>query len=181
MNKELWKKCEAILFVAGEPITLEKLSKILKKEKGEIREALEKLSKHLTETGLVLLENDEKFTLATAPEFSSDIEAFMKSELGEDLSRAGLETLAVIVYKGPVSRSAIDYIRGVNSGFTIRNLLVRGLIERKPDPRDSRSWLYYPSFEFLKFMGIKKVENLKGYTEFKKEMEELLEKEKKEK
>ncbi|MBI2024254.1 SMC-Scp complex subunit ScpB [Candidatus Giovannonibacteria bacterium] len=177
---DLEKKLEAILFVAGEPLHLEKLSKILKKEESEIKEALGKLSENLRGTGLTLLENEERYTLATSPELSEDITAYMKSELGEELSRAALETLAVIVYKGPISRTSIDYIRGVNSSFTVRNLMIRGIIERKPDPKDSRSWLYFPSFDFMKFMGIEKLENLKGYPEFRKEMDVLLEKEKKE-
>ena len=57
--------------------------------------------------------------------------------------------------------------------------MIRGLIERKPDPKDSRSWLYSPSFDFLKHMGIENLEKLSGYNEFKKEMDELLERENK--
>jgi len=180
MSHELGKKLEAILFIAGESVSLERLSKIVKKDKDEVKKALEELEVDLGERGVRLSQNSSAYMLATAPEFSGLVGDFMKEELGEDLSRATLETLAVIVYKGPLPRTEIDYIRGVNSSFTVRNLMIRGLIERKPDPSDLRSWLYSPSFEFLKYMGIEKIEKLAGHEEFKKEMEALLAREVKE-
>ncbi len=174
MNSELAKKIEAILFISGEPLNLERLSKILKEDKESVRSALRELEKTLAERGLRILEKDGEYALVTAPELGKLIEGYLKEELGEDLSRAMLETLAVIVYKGPLTRSEIDYVRGVNSGFTVRNLMVRGLVERVSNPKDSRSWLYRPSFEFLKFMGLEKLEKLPGWEEFRKEIEELL-------
>src|SRR3989338_4881015 len=177
MNKELSDKIEALLFVAGEPISLDRLSKLLKKDKEEVKKALENLAQSLAGAGIRLSENKNQYLLVTAPELSKTVEEYMKQELGEDLSRSTLETLAIIVYEGPLSRSKIDYIRGVNSSFTVRNLMIRGLIERKADPKDSRSWLYSPSFEFLKYMGINKIETLPGYEEFKKEIDELLKRE----
>ena len=177
MNKELCKKIEALLFVSGEPLSLEKLSKFLKEDKEEVKRAIENLDESLSERGIRVSKNNNEYMLLTAPELSGTVEDYMKEELGEDLSRATLETLAIIVYEGPLSRSQIDYIRGVNSSFTVRNLMIRGLIERKADPKDSRSWLYSPSFEFLKYMGINKIETLPGYEEFKKEIDELLKRE----
>ncbi len=180
MNKELSNKIEALLFVSGEPISLDKLSKLLKKDKEEVKKALENLAQSLAGAGIRLSENENQYLLVTAPELSKTVEEYMKQELGEDLSRATLETLAIIVYEGSLSRAKIDYIRGVNSSFTVRNLMIRGLIGRKPDPNDSRSWLYSPSFDFLKFMGIEKIENLRGYEDFKREIDELLKREIKE-
>ena len=176
---EIAKKLEAILFVSGEPIGLDRLSKILKQEKDKIKTGLEELGGELEGRGLRLIEKDDSFMLGTPPELGDLVQDYMKDELGEDLSRATLETLAVIVYKGPITRAQIDYIRGVNSNFTVRNLMIRRIIERKADPKDSRSWLYSPSFEFLKFAGIEKLDKLAGYNEFKKEMDELLKREEK--
>lgn len=173
MKEDLVLKIEAVLFILGEPVSLERLSKILKKDKAEIKEALAALKSSLAERGVRLSEKGSEYLLVTAPEFGNLITDLMKEELGEELSRAALETLAIIVYKGPLSRSEIDYIRGVNSSFSVRNLMVRGLIERKPHPTDSRSWLYAPSFEFLKYAGIDEISKLPGYNEFIKEMEEL--------
>src|SRR3990167_8188894 len=158
----LAQKLEAILFLSGEPVGLGKLSKIAKEDKDKIKEALFELSEILHPRGIRLSEKNGEYLLVTAP------------ELGEDLSRASLEALSVIVYKGPISRSEIDYIRGVGSSYTLRNLMVRSLVERVPDEKDSRVWLYRPSFEFLKYMGIEKIENLPQYDEFRKEIAEFV-------
>jgi segregation and condensation protein B len=172
--KDIEKKLEAILFVSGEALSLERLSKILKIDKDKIKEELVNLKNGLRGRGITLLAKDNAYALATAPEVGKIVEDFMREELGEDLSRAALETLAIVVYKGPLSRAQIDYIRGVNSSFSVRNLMVRGLIERNPDPHDSRSWLYSPSLEFMKYVGIDEILKLEGFLEFKKEMEDLL-------
>ena len=68
--------------------------------------------------------------LGTAPQMSATVETLTKEELMKDLGKAGLETISIILYKGPISRAEIDYIRGVQSNFILRNLLVRGLIEK---------------------------------------------------
>lgn len=171
---DLEQKLEALLFVAGEPVGLGRLAKILKAEGEKIKSALAELSKRLEGRGLRLAEKDGEYTLVTAPEVGKLAESFLKAELGEELSRALLETLSIIVYKGPVSRSEVDYIRGVNSVWTLRNLMMRGLVERVVSQKDSRVWLYRPSFEFLKYMGIEKLEKLPEYNEFRQELEEFL-------
>ena len=94
-----------------------------------------------------------------------------KEELNRDLSKASLETLSIVLYKNGVSRSEIDYIRGVNSSFTLRALSVRGLVERILDPKDNRRYLYRPSFELFSFMGIKSVQELPEYGEVNKSIE----------
>ena len=96
------------------------------------------------------------------------------------MGRAGLETLSIILYKGPINRREIDYIRGVNSNFILRNLLIRGLVERVQNTDDARSFLYKPTFEVLSFMGISKIEDLPEYVEVRREVEEIIEQEKKE-
>ena len=96
---------------------------------------------------------------------SALIEKLTKEELMKDLGKAGLETLSIILYKGPVKRSEIDYIRGVNSSFTLRALSVRGLVEKTVDTKDNRRYIYKPSFELLSFMGVKSIEELPDYAE----------------
>ena len=184
MNLEL--KIEAILFWKGEPMSRKKLREILFSSAGasdgqggfgqkEINEAIEKLKKNLTGRGIVLLEKparpdgrsggENEIMFGTAPELSKLIEDLQKEELNKELSKASLETLSIILYKNGVSRAEIDYIRGVNSSFTLRALSVRGLIEKSTDTKDSRRYIYKPSFETLSFMGIKSVEELPDYGE----------------
>jgi len=88
-----------------------------------------------------------------------------KEELNKDLSKASLETLSIILYKNGASRADIDYIRGVNSSFTLRAMAIRGLVEKTIDKKDSRRYIYKPSFELLSFMGVKSVEELPDYSE----------------
>ena len=163
MNLE--QKIEAILFWKGEPMSLKKLSEILKVEQAEIDEGIEKLKENLRERGITFVENNNEIALGTAPEFSKLIEDLQKEELNKELSKASLETLSIILYKNGASRGEIDYIRGVNSSFTLRALSVRGLVEKITDTKDSRKYIYKPSFELLSFMGIKSIEELPEYAE----------------
>ncbi|PIP69231.1 hypothetical protein CO033_03330 [Candidatus Nomurabacteria bacterium CG_4_9_14_0_2_um_filter_32_10] len=161
--EDLEKKIEAILFFKGEPISRKKLSEFLGVGQTEINEHLEKLKESLKNGGIVLQEKENDITLGTAPEFSDLIEKLQKEELNKELSKASLETLSIVLYKNGVNRSLIDYIRGVNSSFTLRALSIRGLIEKSIDPEDNRRYIYKPTFELLSFMGVKSVQELPDY------------------
>jgi segregation and condensation protein B len=161
MNLE--QKIEAILFFKGEPISRKKLSEFLGVGQIEVNESLEKLKENLKERGIVLQEKENDVTLGTALELSDLIEKLQKEELNKELSKASLETLSIILYKNGVNRSLIDYIRGVNSSFTLRALSIRGLIEKSIDPEDNRRYIYKPTFELLSFMGVKSVQELPDY------------------
>jgi segregation and condensation protein B len=163
----LEQKIEAVLFWKGEPMSRKKLCEILKVSTEEANEAIEKLKIGLQARGIALLENNDEVTLGTAPELSELIQNLQKEELNKDLSKAALETLSIILYKNGASRPEIDYIRGVNSSFTLRALSVRGLVEKTTDAKDSRRFIYKPSFELLSFMGVKSVEELPEYGEVK--------------
>ena len=152
----------------------------MKVSPGELLAGIENLKNDLAGRGIVMQEKDGEVTLGTAPEMTSLIEDLRKEELNKELSKAALETLSIILYKNGANRSVIDYIRGVNSSFTLRALSVRGLIEKITDPKDSRRYIYRPSFELLSYMGVKSVEELPDYGEINKSIEvseEELEKE----
>ncbi|MSU44819.1 SMC-Scp complex subunit ScpB [Candidatus Nomurabacteria bacterium] len=163
MNLE--NKIEAILFWKGEPVSRKKLGEILKVEEAEINAGIDKLKENLNNRGVVLIEKEGEIMLGTASELSELFENLQKEELNKELSKASLETLSVVLYKNGVSRAEIDYIRGVNSSFTLRALSVRGLIEKTTDAKDSRRYIYKPSFELLSYMGVKSVEELPDYNE----------------
>lgn len=169
MNLEI--KIEAILFFKGEPVSRKRLAEILKADIFEINDGLERLKENLKNRGIVLLEKENEIMLGTAPELSKLIEDLQREELNKELSKASLETLSIVLYKNGVSRSEIDYIRGVNSSFTLRALSVRGLVEKTTDAKDSRRYIYKPSFELLSFMGIKSVEELPDYNEVRNSIE----------
>ncbi len=171
---ELQQKIEAILFWRGEPISRKKLSEVLKVGQQELNQGLDSLKENLKGRGIVLQEKDNEVSLGTAPEVSDLIENLQKEELNKELSKASLETLSIILYKNGVNRSTIDYIRGVNSSFTLRNLSIRGLIEKSLDPEDSRRYIYKPTFELLSFLGIKSVEELPDYESVKNSVESAI-------
>lgn len=165
---------EAILFVVGGPVGIKKISAILGKGLEEVEQAIAALTQDYIENkrGLRLLRKEGEIQLASAPEWKEFINKLVKSDLEEELSRASLEVLTVIAYRGPISRSQIEEIRGVNCSFTLRNLLMRGLIERVENPADTRSYLYKISFDFLKHLGLGSVEDLPDYKELTKATEE---------
>jgi len=157
---ELSSKIEAILFWKAEPMSFKKLATLLHVNLPELKASLAELEIALKGRGLTLIQTDDEVTLGTSKEHSALIEALTKEELTRDLGKAGLETISIILYQGPISRADIDYIRGVNSQFILRNLLIRGLVERVDNPADARSFLYKPTLELLSFMGITKIEDL---------------------
>jgi len=165
---ELEKRIEAVLFWKGEPISIKKLAEILKVKEGEIKDAIFNLKRSLEGRGIVLQETENEITLGTAPEASKLIEDLQKEELSKELSKASLEALSIVLYKNGATRAEIDYIRGVNSTFTLRALSVRGLVERILDPKDARRYLYRPSFDLLSYLGIKSIEELPDYGEINK-------------
>ena len=172
--ENLDKRIEAILFIHGEPVSLERLVKILAGSKTDMQEALNELDRRLTGTALTLVWHKDTVQLATRPAFAKDTQTLIKEEVSSEISRAAAETLAVVAYKGPLARAGIDYIRGVNSSYTLRNLLIRGLIERKTNPKDSRTYIYQVSADFLKFLGLSRIEELPEYADFTKQFEGFL-------
>ena len=160
---------EALLFVYGEPISIKKISGIFKIDQTIADNLIKELEEKLKadNRGLMLIFSNNQVQLTTKPDFSSILENFIKEEFKENLTPASLETLALIAYLGPMSRVQIDYYRGVNSSFILRNLLIRGLIERLPNPQKNNIYLYQPSFDLLKYLGISKIEELPEYEKFK--------------
>ena len=165
---------EAVLFWKGEPVALSTLAKMLGKTKEEIIAGLDVLEKNLAGRGIVLQRNEDQVQLATHPETSELIEALTKEELSSDLSKASIETLSIILYRGPVSRRDIDYIRGVNSQFILRNLMIRGLVEKVSNPNDQRSFIYKPTFELLSYLGVQKIEDLPEYDQVQNELKQAV-------
>jgi len=167
----LSNQIEALLFWKSEPVSLKELSKMISVEVEKIDEALLELEKNLENRGIVLVKKDESVYLATSSESSELIKKITKEEESAELGKASLETLSIVLYKSPIRRSDIDYIRGVNSSFILRNLLVRGLIDKKTDPKDSRTFVYSPSFELLAHLGITEVAKLPDFEKVQTEIQ----------
>ncbi len=170
-SMKLETQLEALLFWKGEPIAFKKIEAALGVTKIELEAALVSLESTLLERGIKVIRNGDDIEMRTSPEASALIEKLTKEELYRDLGKAGLETLSIILYKSPIKRSEIDYIRGVNSSFIIRNLLIRGLIERIIDKEGAgRGFSYKPTIDLLAHIGIAKLEDLPEYAAVKAEL-----------
>ena len=169
----LEQKLEAVLFYKGESETKTKLAKLLGVTPEEIEEAAVKLGTTLSSRGIRLLRVQDQLELVTAPEASEAVNNVRKEELVRDLGKAGSETLAVVLYRGPVSRADIDYIRGVNCAFILRNLQVRGLVQRISNPNNTRSFLYEATPDSLKHLGVTEITGLPDYQAMREELEKF--------
>ncbi len=170
MHNNFTARAEAFLFSEGGTLTLRKLAQLLEVKEPELQEALQALAARLEGTGLSLIKTDTEVSLAVAKETSPAIQKAYERELGKEIGDAGLEVLAIVLYRGPSTRAQIDYIRGVNTSSTIRNLLARGLVERTGNPEDGREYLYRPTVELLSHIGVRDLEELPNRTEIVAEL-----------
>ena len=128
---------EGLLFYRSTPQKKALLEKMYDVSTVDFRAALDILKERLRQGATRLLETDTDIELVTASELAPFVEALRKGDIKSDIGKAGAETLAIILYRNPISRTEIDRIRGVNSSFILRNLLIRGLIERSQTKQGS--------------------------------------------
>lgn len=156
---------EALLFLVGEPVGLDELGKATGASVSDLNSGLRYLEEQLVSrgSGMRLLRAPHGVQLVTAPEQEKIVEQFIKAGMRQELTPAAAETLAIVGYRGPISRAGVEAIRGVNSSFTLRLLTIRGLLERTPSPKDQRVLLYEVSAEFLRHIGLQSVRELSDY------------------
>ncbi len=162
---------EGVLFYKTEPMKKKSLAEFFGVSVEEMSVALLRLEVNLQGRATRLIVTDTEVQLVTAPELAETIERLKKDELRGDIGKAGAETLAIVLYRGPISRLEIDRIRGVNSTFILRNLLVRGLVERRDHPSDSRSFLYAITPALLAELGVSRREELPQFSDVLTQLE----------
>ena len=149
---------EAMLFVAAEPVATAQLATALDVAPSVIERGLNELDQELSRRGLRLQRHAGRVQLTTAPVLAELIERFLGLEATTHLSRAALETLAIIAYQQPVTRPQIDSIRGVNSDSMMKSLLHKGLIlESGRADGPGRPILYSTTPEFLHHFGLNSI------------------------
>src|SRR3989344_4907598 len=164
---------EAALFFKGGAVSLAELASATGLSKEETEEAATSLAASLEGRGIRVVRERDMLALATAPEAHALIEKMRREELEGPLGKAGLETLAIIVFRGPLSRADIEYVRGVNCSSILRSLLIRGLAERIENPSDKRSFLYRATPELPAYLGVGKLEDMPSYGEMRDEIEKV--------
>ncbi len=161
--KSIQAALEAILFAAGEPVEIERLSEVLNVEIEVIEQVLLNLSAELDErnSGISLLKLDNKYQLASRIEYADLIRDTLELRKNTPLSSAAFEVLAVIAYNQPVTKSFIEQVRGVDCSGVINTLCQKKLIEEKGRlDLPGRPLLYGTTAEFLKCFSISSLDEL---------------------
>lgn len=165
---DLKNKIEALLFVSSKALAVSELADFLEVKKEMVKELLEELLEEMSreQRGWRLFQSGNKYQLASAPEMADQVAKFLKKDLTGELSRPSLETLTIIAYRGPISKLDLDRLRGVNCSLIIRNLSLRALIEENFDKQKNENY-YMVSVDFLRHLGLNKVEDLPDYEKLK--------------
>lgn len=168
-DDQLIAQVEALLFVAPGAVTAAQLATVLDVAPRLVDKALENLRRRYLQaqspSGIRLQEHHGRFQLTSAPEFSIHVERFLGLDAVSRLSRAALETLAIIAYQQPVTRPEIDTIRGVNSDGVLKSLLSKGLVQEVGRAeRPGRPILYATTSDFLQHFGLNSLQELPPLT-----------------
>jgi segregation and condensation protein B len=160
---------EAVLFASDTPVEMERLSEILDGiAPPEIMDLIDSLNREYETEGrsFRLVEVAGGFQFETLPQYGAFIEKLYRSKIRPKLSRASLETLAIVAYKQPISKVEIDALRGVDSDASIRTLQNRDLIEiTGRSEAVGRPIIYGTTREFLRYFGLKDIKDLPGADE----------------
>ncbi|KOA20923.1 segregation and condensation protein B [Clostridium homopropionicum DSM 5847] len=160
---------EALLFVSGEALNLKNIASIIECSEEYTLDLLKELriKYEEEERGIILINTNDEYMLATKSQNSDYIHKLLKTNSRQSLSKAALETLAIIVYRQPITRIQVDEIRGVKSDKAFQTLQERNLIKesgRKKVP--GRPIMYVTTEEFLKNFGLENLEAMPSLEEF---------------
>ena len=151
---------EALLFVAERPLSRREIATLAGTDRETVDARLGDLEVSLRDRGIRLVVMGDRVELATAPEAGALIGRYVGADVVR-LSPASLETLAIVAYRQPVTKAAIERIRGVDSDYTVRTLLHRRLlVELGRSEAPGRPFLYGTGFEFLERFGLTSLDDL---------------------
>ena len=167
---DLKNKIEAIIFLSKEPLTIDELIKHFKLEREKIEEAVNELKEDKKSTGINLKFDKDILSFVSNPICGEEIKNFFNPELKiKKLSKSTMETLAIIAYKGPITKSEIELIRGVSAEKAVGNLLEKNLIYISGKKKSiGTPNLYCVTEDFYSYLNIDASESLPGYDEFRK-------------
>ncbi len=161
---DLIAQLESILFVASRPLSLKALVQATGFSSEDVLVALESLITKFNQenSGIHILQNEDTFQMVSSPDAVDVIDTFIEKEIKSELTRAQLETLTIVAYRGPITRPEIEQIRGVNCALILRNLLLRGLVEERAEANDLTA-SFILSVDALRVLGIQTVKDLPEY------------------
>lgn len=162
--REIQAIVESLLFAAGEPVELEKIADIVDVDKKSLREIIKKMmdSYNYEKRGIHIIRLEDSYQMCTRGEYHDYVSMLMQPRRKMQLSNAAIEVLAIIAYKQPVTRSAIEHIRGVNCDYIVNRLIERKFIEEVGRLKDApgRPILFGTTDEFLRTFGIESISDL---------------------
>jgi segregation and condensation protein B len=160
-TENLTKLLESLLFVADEPVSVQRLAQALEVSPSAVEAALGDMQAASAQRGVRLQRIGSRVQFVSAPETAPFIERFLGLELQSRLSEAALEALTIVAYQQPVTRAEVEAVRGVNSDSVLRTLTSKGLVEEVGRlDAVGRPILYGTTFEFLQFFGLQSLEDL---------------------
>lgn len=154
---------EALVFASGEPVKIDSIAIAINTDKKEAYKVMDSLVERYQRRcgGIMLRKIDKSYLFCTRPELGENLRPFFERSTGSGLSRAAMETLAVVCYNQPVTRAGIEYVRGINSDGVLVRLIEKGLVEecgRSDSP--GRPILYGTTTKFLQALGVESIKEL---------------------
>lgn len=165
---DLTQKIEAYLYYKAEDVSISEIAKAFSSSDYEVKIALEELNKRLDGHGLTLFLNTNFVSIRTHKDMNDFFVLQGKNELEEKLTPSAEEVLSIILYLGEAKKAHIDFIRGVNSSVSIRNLIARGLVDKNNKNE------YFVTSEALSYMGISSLKEIKDYDEVSIKLKDFL-------
>jgi segregation and condensation protein B len=161
----LISQIESLLFVSHKPLSIKKIALHIAASPKEVEECMYVLMEKYKDTednGILLVRNADQFQYISNPHNAAIIQEYLKEDISGELTRPALETLSIIAYRGQISKSDIEQIRGINCSLILRNLLIRGLINAKEDTVRMEK-VYNVSFDFLRHLGLQSINQLPDF------------------
>lgn len=175
-EKNVTALLEALLFACGGEVSFARLGELAGMTADEVGAGVRSLAREYREAGrgLTVIEHHGGCALGTNGDYAEQVALAGRREFSEELSRASLETLALIAYRGPLTRAEVEQVRGVRSWFILRNLLLRGLIERIEESSGELAHHYRVTTDFLAHIGLSSLEELPGFSTLRADAGEAL-------
>lgn len=166
MSDSISAQIQSLLLVSGKPLAFKDIAKALDLSVEKVAEAVTSLEVEFNtkESGIHVLVNNQQVQFTTNPDQAKLVESFLQSETSGELTKPSLETLTIIAYRQPITKEALEQIRGINCSLILRNLMIRGLVESR-EAKGGLTTEYSVTMDFLRFLGINKVEELPDYVE----------------
>ena len=163
MNRRL-AEVEAILFTSGTAVSKKRLATLVHCNSEQLEAILTELTEKYKEGGMSVLDDGANVALAVNSEVLDSIKKIQKEEIASSLSKASQETLSIIAYAGPITKTDLDFLRGVNTQYAVRRLAMRGLIHEVSGKQQRQYALTVASLHHL---GIQKIEELPEYSKIR--------------